>query len=101
MATDLLEMLTVPEGFGCASQAANETRQPNATSHVANDFFVITVLPWTGNPLYYRFARTCCYGGAGTNTESSSRAPAGITHHRRVTPTLSKDSQIARWFIGA
>ena len=22
-------------------------------------------------------------------------------HHRRVTSTLSKDSQIARWFIGA
>src|ERR1700682_5652562 len=105
MATDLLEMLTVPEGFGSAATAANETRQPNAISHVANNFFVIAVLPWTGNPLYYRFVlqvcRTCCYGGAGTNTESSSRTPAGINHHRRVRSTLSKDSQIARWFIGA
>src|SRR5450631_3113083 len=60
MATDLLEMLTVPEGFGSAANAANETRQPNAISHVANNFFVITVLPWTGNPLYYRFVLQVC-----------------------------------------
>jgi hypothetical protein len=49
MATDLLEMFTLPEGSGSAANAANETRQPNAISHVANDFFVITVLPWTGH----------------------------------------------------
>jgi hypothetical protein len=45
MATDLLAMLTVPEGLGSAADAANETRQANAISHVANDFFVIAVLP--------------------------------------------------------
>jgi hypothetical protein len=42
-------MLTVPEGFGSAAGAANEIRQLNPISHVANNFFVITVLPWTGN----------------------------------------------------
>ena len=51
--------------------------------------------------MYYRFARTLLLFGAWTNTESSSRTPAGINHHRRVTSTLSKDSQIARWFIAA
>jgi hypothetical protein len=41
----LLEIFTLPEGFGSSANAANATRQPNAISHVANDFFVIAVLP--------------------------------------------------------
>jgi hypothetical protein len=41
----LLEMFTVPEGFGSAANAANETRQANPISHVANNFFIIAMLP--------------------------------------------------------
>src|ERR1700730_18745534 len=75
-ATDLLEMVTLPEGSGSAANAANETRQPNAISHVANNFFVITVCS-RGQEI------NCITGlpeplllfGAGTNTESSSRTP--------------------------
>jgi hypothetical protein len=41
----LLEMLTFPEGSGSAANAANETRQPNPINHVANNFFIIAMLP--------------------------------------------------------
>ena len=37
--------------------------------------------------MYYRSARTLLLFGAGTDTESSSRTPATINHHRRVTST--------------
>jgi hypothetical protein len=54
----MLEIFTLPEGFGSSANAANATKEPNAISHVANDFFEAAMLPLTGNPLCCSSVRT-------------------------------------------